>query len=342
MSSFHTRQINKTRPIKTNNLIKPKITIVKDESLINILIRTTYRPEFFKQCVTSILNQNYKNFRIICCYDDERCLEYLKDYDDQIDYSFIDIESSASHKYNLYCNNLMDKVDDGWIMFLDDDDKFTHLDSLKIINNKLNNINDILFWQVNINGKLIIPSDINNIKKFSISSIGFCFHSKFKDLSRWESIICGDFHFITSLLKKNKFNRLKLPLTLTSVNHNNNTGNYGIQHEYDFKDFIKNKNIKQIHLSKPLLHLKDKMKEYFDLEEYSDENDICVFFGTYMDDDLVKIKNHQGQKFVMFEGNDIKKYEIVPAVNFLTMTKLMKDYLIEYKIFSRLINLDLK
>ena len=51
MSSFHTRQINKIRSIKTNNLIKPKITIVKDESLINILIRTTYRPEFFKQCV---------------------------------------------------------------------------------------------------------------------------------------------------------------------------------------------------------------------------------------------------------------------------------------------------
>jgi hypothetical protein len=42
---------------------------------INILLRTTYRPSYFPKCIESILNQTYKNIRIICCYDDVQCLE---------------------------------------------------------------------------------------------------------------------------------------------------------------------------------------------------------------------------------------------------------------------------
>ena len=50
--------------------------------LINILIRTSYRPKYFDKCIKSILNQQYNNYRIIICYDKENSLEYLEKYSD--------------------------------------------------------------------------------------------------------------------------------------------------------------------------------------------------------------------------------------------------------------------
>jgi hypothetical protein len=337
MSSFNCNKYINIQPNKrNNNLINHK----KKQSLINILIRTTYRPEYFEKCINSIYKQKYNNFKIICCYDDERCLDYLKKYKSKIEYFFIEIESNASHKYNDYCNHLMDMVKNGWIMFLDDDDILASNKSLAIINNYLNNENNILFWKVKIGKRIIIPENINKIKKGKISGIGFCFHSKFKNLSKWKPIRCSDFHFINLLLKtKKNFNKIKLPIVLTKVNHEL-LGNQGMQNPYDFKDFVNNKNIKQIYFSKSLLHLKDKMKEQFNLDEYTNENDSALFFGVYDNNDFIKINNHKCKKFVMFEETDIKNYKLVKAVNFLTLSKSMKDYLRNEKIFSRLINLD--
>ena len=60
-------------------------------NLINILIRVTFRPNYFEKCIESILNQTYKNYNIICCYDDKLCLEYLKKYKDKLKYFFISL-----------------------------------------------------------------------------------------------------------------------------------------------------------------------------------------------------------------------------------------------------------
>ena len=203
--------------VYTNHLIDNEERLTKkidDEKLINILIRTTYRPTFFRQCVKSILDQKYKNYKIICCYDDERCLDYLKDYEDKIEYFYIEIKSNVSHKYNLYCNLLMDTVKEGWIMFLDDDDKFSIEHTLTIINSKLNNENDILFWQFLRTNDLIYPKNINNIIPGQVCNSTFCFHSKHKNLSRWTGGQLGDFNFLDGLLKKNDFNRIGIKIAL--------------------------------------------------------------------------------------------------------------------------------
>ena len=47
---------------------------------INILMRNTYRPTQFKKCIESILSQNYENYKVWMCYDDDNCLEYLNEY----------------------------------------------------------------------------------------------------------------------------------------------------------------------------------------------------------------------------------------------------------------------
>ena len=82
------------------------------EKLIHILIRVTFRPNFFKECINSIINQNYTNYNIICCYDDKLCLKYLQDYDfiNRYYYYYINYDLKDKYKYNLYCNDLLKKV----------------------------------------------------------------------------------------------------------------------------------------------------------------------------------------------------------------------------------------
>ena len=94
------------------------------------------------------------------CYDDDNCLEYLKEYMDHEKmeiFKAASVDKSQSHFYNLYCNELLSRVkstnddDSGWIMFLDDDDMFESPDSLSIIaeniqkhENKNDNIYDLM------------------------------------------------------------------------------------------------------------------------------------------------------------------------------------------------------
>ena len=310
---------------------------IMNNHFINILIRTTYRPQYFDKCINSIYNQSHQNFKIICCYDDERCLNYLKKYNEKIEYFFIENDSNHSYKYNLYMNFLMNKVNDGWIMFLDDDNQFTNKDSLKLINFSLNNPDEMLFWKVRINNKIIIPVNLNIIKKGEIDTNGICFHSKFKNLTEWNSIKGGDYDYINRLVKKYNFSKIIFPYILTSTIEG---ANHGIQIAYNFRDFINNKNIKQIYISEKLTPIKNNFIKLFNLEEYNNINEISIFFGTYTDKDLITIKKHIGKKFVMFDGNDIKNFKLVDSVNFLARTQIMKDYLKNNDIFSRLIKLD--
>ena len=53
---------------------------VGGSALINILIRTSSRPHYFDKCIESILNQEYKNYRVIVCYDTEDSKSYIEKY----------------------------------------------------------------------------------------------------------------------------------------------------------------------------------------------------------------------------------------------------------------------
>lgn len=308
-----------------------------DVDLINILIRTTYRPEYFKQCINSILSQSYTNYKIICCYDDKRCLNYLKEYEGIIEYFYVNEENNNSHKYNLYCNVLMDKVKDGWIMFLDDDDKLSNNNTLQSIKYELNNINQILFWQVNIAGNIIIPEDVEKIEKYKISTIGFCFHSNFKNLSRWIPYRCSDFYFVNELVSNYSFKRIKLNKTLTETQHNNLTGSHGEQNEYPFEEYIEYNNIKQIYVSESLKHFKDRIFKNYNLREYDNINEPSVFFGVYDQNDIKNINNHNGIKYIMFGGSDVDNYKYINNGNYLAISKCIKNRLLQQDKFSRLI-----
>ena len=78
----------------------------------------------FNKCIKSILTQSYKNFRILVSYDDEETNRYLKNYSMIEKFSMANIKSDKKYKFNLYFNELLNKVEKGWIIFLDDDDEW--------------------------------------------------------------------------------------------------------------------------------------------------------------------------------------------------------------------------
>ena len=180
--------------------------------MINILTRTSNRPNGFDINKKSIRNQNYDKIKHIVSIDNEDD-NYVNQYDDimivKIDRKkLIENDTCVSPNtgpyspHNLYFNEMMGKVDDGWIMFLDDDDRFLDENSLSMIVENIKDEDTLLMWQmVYSNGETIPRGNWVNTKPL-ISNIGspcFMFHSKYKDNFEWDSWKCGDYRFFSKL-----------------------------------------------------------------------------------------------------------------------------------------------
>lgn len=199
------------------------------EEKINILIRTSNRPEYCKKCIESILEQHYNNYQIIICYDKVESLDYLDDYKEnyKIQYFYVEVESKEKYKFNLYCNILMDKVEEGWIMFLDDDDKLTHNKVLPMLNENIESEDCLYIWKFLRPDKIIYPKNINHIKLGDIDTTCVCFHCEHKDKSRWPDKQYGDFSFFNGLIKNYSFTKKFINNIFTQTINENIIGNFG-------------------------------------------------------------------------------------------------------------------
>ena len=205
-------------------LVKEKWVFKKP--LINILIRTSGRPNYFKECVNSIYKQKYKNWNIIIGIDDKFSLDYTqsaKGRDVTYNYDNYHIpkppnntEYGVSFKYNLYLNNLQNEVKDGYIIYLDDDDKLYDSDSLTKLVNSIKTNDDFIMWRVKFPNRLV-PSDENFGKPpvlKDVSGIGFSFHVKNKET--WEPYKRGDYR-VAKKLYDNIPNTIFLDETITQL-----------------------------------------------------------------------------------------------------------------------------
>lgn len=181
--------------------------------LINILTRTSGRPRAFKKCYKSIVSQTYNNFRHIVSYDDPKDVSYLRKY--PIDTLRVETmiiseeEKKSSDKefkpYNLYCNDLLNEVKEGWIMFLDDDDMLNSKHSLHKVVDMINlhDEDTLIIWQTQYpNGSLLPPEKVFAEKRILLRQIDtacFIFHSKHKNASEWDSWWAADFRFVDKL-----------------------------------------------------------------------------------------------------------------------------------------------
>ena len=244
---------------KFNFMNNSSIQSVNSEK-INILLRCTYRPTYFKKCIESILSQTYQHFNIIICYDDERCLEYLQKYNGHpkiIIYKAPVVDKNKSHFYNLYCNFLLEKVTDGWIMFLDDDDIYFHNNVFSMIHNHITSIDDFIIWKVKIGDVSVYPRDIYDIRYTQISGIGFCVHSKHKNKGRWIDKRGSDYIYISELLKNHVFNR-KIIMEELSGTQLKIYGSNGLYDTIDFKEVINKYKLKLAHVSTSLNHFESR------------------------------------------------------------------------------------
>lgn len=192
--------------------------------LINIITRTHNRPKHFKICRDSIISQTYRNVNHIVGSDID--CDYYNNY---IKLKLHDIQFKPDYlgtypaPWNLHLNELNKEVKEGWIMYLDDDDKFVNSESLKTIVNNIDNENQLILWKVSINGNTV-PNYINygRIVPGDISGIGFIFHSSHLPVN-WGSWNFGDYRVISKLGEK--LNIKWINETLTQTQGRPNFGN---------------------------------------------------------------------------------------------------------------------
>jgi hypothetical protein len=341
---------------KTLNLFEKIVTQLNhdlyDKSYINILIRTTYRPTYFKKCIESILSQSYKKYKIIISYDDKNCLEYLIPYmnNNKIEiFKAPELDKTIPFFYNLYCNELLNHVKYGWILFLDDDDMLLHKDVLSIIAKNMLRKDNIILWKVLLAEKIeIYPKNLHNIKFGDITTCGLCFHSSYKNLSKWESKKGSDYIYFSKLFEKHykTDKRIFLNDILTKTIHNR-IGQTGEKQAIDLKNIIKNNNIKQAYISNSLEHLKSRFLKKYSLIEYNNNNlNIpTIFFGLYTSEDLkILTTNNINNKFIIFGGSEVANITKIKHLNdlkYISISRNIQDRLLKYNITSTLVNFNL-
>lgn len=190
--------------------------------LFNILIRTSDRPKYFDDCVKSIYEQTYKNWQIIIGIDKKETENYTVDAKGRtVYYNFDKIKISPKpkndnygvpFKYNLYFNELHKHVQQGYIIYLDDDDALFDKNSLYDLAQQINDEDTLVFWRVQFPNRLV-PSNQNFEKSpvlKDISGIGFTFPNKYKLV--WEPFKRGDYRIAKKLTetipKKVYFNKI--------------------------------------------------------------------------------------------------------------------------------------
>lgn len=182
--------------------------------LINILIRTSYRPAQFARCLESIRAQTYRNIRIVVGYDNVEALKYIEKQ--SFIYSkFIEPDKSLPFFYDCYCNELKLLVNNGWFLFLDDDDTLTNPTVLQELSERLTGPHEAIICQFLRNG---VPKPADNyirkgvIREGKIGLPCLVLHSKHKDLSGLDGQKSGDYRYIKEVTDYVNTKFIALPL----------------------------------------------------------------------------------------------------------------------------------
>lgn len=172
--------------------------------LLNILIRTSNRPNYFHRLIHNIENQSYKNYRLIISADTPETKRYVE----RAGYNHTPVIRLSRNKnqtfpWNLYLNTLMDQVTEGWIMFMDDDDLYADNTAFELITAFLGDENSMLVWRLCFpDGRHVPALDYMGKTPFTRKQIAmpcFAFHSKWKNRVRFDGQRAGDFRMANQL-----------------------------------------------------------------------------------------------------------------------------------------------
>ena len=182
--------------------------------MINILIRTSYRPSGFLRTLESIHQQSYKDYRIIVSYDDDRALSYIPETVSKVRVN----KHDALFFYDNYCNDLKSLVTSGWFFFLDDGDVLSHPTVLQSLRVNLNTRSGVIV-QFSRSGRLKPSNDLIKRRKIQRGKIGMpclVLHHSHKDIVNFDgSIGAADYWWIKNVSKKIPLKFIQLCLVHT-------------------------------------------------------------------------------------------------------------------------------
>ena len=187
---------------------KVKTCYVNKEPIVNIIVRTSGRKRYFDTCIKSIQAQDYNNINIWVTIDnnDKYPIKYPV-YPIYIDYA--EISNLRERKendgvffhYNHYINIVQREINEGLIMYLDDDDQYNNSQVISKIVNEYKKGNELIFWRGKI-GEKVFPTDDRWEKEpeiFKMSGFCFGFDSKYKKFADWRPYKRADYYCAKSL-----------------------------------------------------------------------------------------------------------------------------------------------
>lgn len=175
---------------------KVQALYIDKKPCLNILVRTN-RPNYLANCMHSIQEQTYENINVVLICDSQKAIEYTRKYNarvlkatkvDNIEPREGD-DYGKVFPYNLYLDEAQRKVH-GFIMCLDDDDKFNSETGAQQIM-EVADKDKLIIWKVDFNEAGLKPSHSfgKEITLYDIAGIGLCYHSskiQFTDWSGWK------------------------------------------------------------------------------------------------------------------------------------------------------------
>jgi hypothetical protein len=177
--------------------------------------------------------------------------------------------------YNLYLNELQKQVNDGFILYLDDDDVLSSPNSLLTMVNSINSEESFLIWRVQFPNRLV-PSDVNFGKEpvvADIDTVGFLFHHKYKQT--WEPYKRGDFRIAKKLYSTIR-DKIYINKVLTKLQRNND-GGAGKQDDLNSKGSLKQQKsqiIEELILKKNNHQIKTTLEKTNKTIDYSKINQV--------------------------------------------------------------------
>jgi hypothetical protein len=180
--------------------------------LINILIRTSYRPAQFARCLESIRRQTYKNVRIIVGFDNVDTYQYIPR---ELELILVAADKNLPFFYDQYCNDLKLQVNDGWFFFLDDDDALASNTVLEELAAHLTSPHEAIICQMLRNGVPKPRDNYINNRIISEGKIGLpclVLHSKHRALSGLDGYKAGDYRYIKEVTEQVPTKFIALPL----------------------------------------------------------------------------------------------------------------------------------
>lgn len=192
----------------------------QQKPIIYIITRTCNREFLFGQCCQSINKQYDINVRHLVSYDNEMSYNYIKKYEHI--HKVIDLTNDKSKIHpNKYIDKIYDHIDQsepGWVLILDDDDKFMTDYALCHMEQYLNNPDNLIIWMLYRPDKLIHPIDKNNPMVGEIASCCYIYHTSKIQKGIWAGNSIGDFTFFKYLFDNTK-NHIYIDYPLTGVNY---------------------------------------------------------------------------------------------------------------------------